>query len=112
MESPRPEATISPDQSVMTFINVWTTERPDELVAALEPIVELMARQPGFVSASVHVGLEGDRVAVYAQWRRREDWQAAGRLAELHALLQKAYAVGTEAPAVYRVTRTVLGAAR
>ena len=95
----------------MTFINVWTTERPDELVAALEPIVAVMARQPGFVSASVHVGLGGDRVAVYAQWRRREDWQAAGGLAEVQALLQRAYAFGTEAPGVYRVAQTVLGPA-
>lgn len=96
----------------MTFINVWSTTRPDELMATLEPIVEFMARQPGFVSASVHAGLEGDRVAVYAQWRSRDDWQNAGRQPEVRSLLQKAYAFGTEAPVVYRVTRTVTGPER
>lgn len=31
---------------------------------------------PGFVSATIHGSADGVRVANYAQWRRREDFEA------------------------------------
>jgi heme-degrading monooxygenase HmoA len=35
-----------------------------------------MSKVPGFVSANIHKSLDGVRVANYAQWRSREDFEA------------------------------------
>jgi hypothetical protein len=37
---------------------------------------EVMRHQPGFVSASIHRGLDGTTVANYAQWASRADFEA------------------------------------
>ncbi len=38
-----------------------------------------MRHLPGFVSANLHVSLDRRRVANYAQWRSREDFEAMQR---------------------------------
>jgi len=63
--------TISPDQDVMTLINVFTVdpERCDELVQVLvDATAETMRHLEGFVSANIHRSLDGSRVVNYAQW--------------------------------------------
>ncbi len=78
---------------VLTVINVFTV-RPDDQQRLIDHLVEsgetLKRLAPGFVSASYHRGLEGDRVANYAQWRSREDYEAAMRLPEVKARIGKA----------------------
>jgi quinol monooxygenase YgiN len=73
------EARIREDNGVMTLINVFTVapEREQELVDLLTDAADnLMRRQRGFVSASIHRSPDGRRVVNYAQWRRREDFDA------------------------------------
>ena len=71
--------TISKDNKVVTLINVFTVEREnqqrlvDMLVEATE---KTMKHVPGFVSANIHKSLDGVRVVNYAQWRKREDFEA------------------------------------
>jgi quinol monooxygenase YgiN len=71
--------TISKDNKVITLINVFTVEREnqqrlvDMLVEATE---KTMKHVPGFVSANIHKSLDGVRVVNYAQWRKREDFEA------------------------------------
>ncbi|MEP6663370.1 MAG: antibiotic biosynthesis monooxygenase family protein [Verrucomicrobiota bacterium] len=66
----------------MTLINVFTVEPKNQhklvemLVKATE---ETMKKVPGFVSASIHKSLDGTRVANYAQWRSREDFEAMAK---------------------------------
>src|SRR5258705_11657123 len=74
-----PMTTISKDNDVITLINVFTVE-PENQQKLVEMLVEAtettMKNLPGFVSATIHQSADGVRVANYAQWRRREDFEA------------------------------------
>jgi quinol monooxygenase YgiN len=71
--------TISPDRKLVTLINVFTVKP-----AYQRQLLELLARAtetsvrhaPGFISASLHRGLDGTKVTMYAQWRSVENYQA------------------------------------
>ena len=71
--------TITTANDLVTLINVFTVEPQqqqrlvDVLVTATETVI---GKQPGFVSANIHKSLDGTRVANYAQWRSREDFEA------------------------------------
>ena len=71
--------TISKDSDVVTLINVFTVE-PENQQRLVDMLVEATERTmknlPGFVSANIHKSADGVRVANYAQWRRREDFEA------------------------------------
>lgn len=71
--------TIAKDNKVVTLINVFTVE-PDNQQRLVEMLVEAtektMKNMSGFVSASIHKSADGVRVANYAQWRSREDFEA------------------------------------
>ncbi|HZI02397.1 MAG TPA: antibiotic biosynthesis monooxygenase family protein [Archangium sp.] len=80
---------IVPGSGVYTLINVFTVapERQAELVRLLEEATEeVMRHLPGFISANIHRGVEGTRVANYAQWESREHFEAMLRnpLAQTH----------------------------
>jgi heme-degrading monooxygenase HmoA len=70
---------IEAGSKVCTLINVFTVapERQAELVRLLEEATEQVMRHlPGFISANLHRGLDGTRVANYAQWASREHFEA------------------------------------
>jgi len=72
-------AIIDPKQDCVTLINIFTVkpEAQVELVGLLVEITEnVMRHMDGFISASVHRGLDGNRVANYAQWRSVGHFQA------------------------------------
>lgn len=70
---------ISPDNDVVTLVNVFTVEPEDQqrlvdlLVQATETVIN---KQPGFVSANLHKSLDGTKVVNYAQWRSLEAFEA------------------------------------
>ncbi len=71
--------TIDERQTLVTLINVFTVrpENADQLIALLDQAtVEVMTRQPGFISANFHKSLDGMRVINYAQWRSKTDFDA------------------------------------
>ncbi len=71
--------TISKENRVVTLVNVFTVapENQQRLVEMLvEATEKTMKLVPGFVSANIHKSLNGARVANYAQWRSREDFEA------------------------------------
>lgn len=71
--------TISPDAAGVVLINVFDVQPDgaDPLLAHLHAATEaVMSRRPGFVSANLHRSLDGKRVANYAQWRSRGDFEA------------------------------------
>jgi heme-degrading monooxygenase HmoA len=70
---------ISEKKQVVTQINVIDVEpgKDGELVALIADRIRFMSRQPGFVSASLHRSMEGDRVVNYVQWRDAESLRAA-----------------------------------
>ena len=71
--------TISTGNKVVTLINVFTVE-PENQQRLVDMLIEAtektMKALPGFVSANIHKSLDGVRVANYAQWRKREDFEA------------------------------------
>ena len=44
---------------------------------------QCISKQPGFISAALHVNDARTRIANYSKWRRREDFQATLRTAEM-----------------------------
>src|SRR5580704_13327535 len=71
--------TITLSRKLVTLINVFTVEADNQ-----QRLLELLARAtetsirhaPGFISSSLHRGLDGTKVTMYAQWRSVEDYQA------------------------------------
>ncbi|KAA8886218.1 antibiotic biosynthesis monooxygenase [Nocardia colli] len=62
-----------------TLINIFTVkpEHARQLVELLNTATtEVMQDMPGFISANIHLSLDGMRVVNYAQWQTAEDFQA------------------------------------
>jgi heme-degrading monooxygenase HmoA len=74
-------AQIRTQQQPVTQITVVEAE-PGKQAQALELMTEraeFMARQPGFVSISLHRSLDGRRIVNYVQWESRDLLAAAHR---------------------------------
>ena len=101
--------TISPSRKLVTLINVFTVEPANQ-----QKLLELLARAtetsirhaPGFISASLHRGLDGAKVTMYAQWRSVEDYQAMRANPAPLPYLQQALAIAKFAPGMYEVVQT------
>ncbi|MEL6278473.1 MAG: antibiotic biosynthesis monooxygenase family protein [Pseudomonadota bacterium] len=78
--------TIEKGQTLQTVITTFETnpgafsDLLEELEAAYEQVI---SRQPGFISAALHVNDAQTRIANYSQWRRREDFLAMLRTTEM-----------------------------
>lgn len=71
--------TIAEGQQPLALINIFTvkTGRADELIALLSEATETtMRHRPGFVSANLHKSVDGTKVANYAQWRSKADFDS------------------------------------
>jgi heme-degrading monooxygenase HmoA len=65
---------IRADNQPVTQITIVDSE-PDQQAEALAVMSErarFMARQPGFISISLHRSLDGRRIVNYVQWQNRE----------------------------------------
>jgi heme-degrading monooxygenase HmoA len=95
MELPMPE--IRPDCDCVTQITTVEAEegKQDELLTLMAERARFMARQPGFMSISLHRSLDGKRIVNYVQWASREQlvtahhspefrdkWSEVGKLSE------------------------------
>src|SRR5260370_17680247 len=101
--------TISKGNKVLTLINVCTVEaaKQEELVALLIQEAQSSVRHAaGFISASLHRGLDRTRVAMYAQWRSVEDYQAMRNNPTASPYLQQAVALARFEPGMYEVVET------
>ncbi len=99
-------AMINATEPIVTLINSFTVEpqQQDTLVALLERATdEVMRYRPGFISASIHRGLDGTSVANYAQWASQSDFEAmlADPVAQEH--MGRARAMATATPLLYEV---------
>ena len=101
--------TISKGAELLTLINVFTVEpvNQQELVDLLVEATRTSVRQvQGFVSASLHRSLDGTKVAMYAQWRSVEDYQAMRRNPTASPYLDKALALARFELGMYEVVET------
>ena len=106
--------TISEDNKLLTLINVFTVEpaKQQELVELLIQATQSSVRYvTGFVSASLHRSLDGTKVAMYAQWRSVEDYQAMRNDPAAAPYLQRALALAKFEPGMYEVVETYAPAA-
>ena len=71
--------TIQRDNQAVTQITVIEAEpeRQREALSLMAERARFMARQPGFVSISLHRSLDGRRIVNYVQWQNRELLQQA-----------------------------------
>ncbi len=104
--------TISLSRKLVTLINVFTVE-PDNQ----QRLLELLARAtdtsvlhaPGFISSSLHRGLDGTKVTMYAQWRSVEDYQAMRENPAPLPYLRQALAIAKFEPGMYEVVEIFSG---
>lgn len=77
---------ITDDPSLQTVITTFemTPGTCEDLLDELRDAYEgFISRQPGFISAALHVNDARTRIANYSQWARREDFQAMLRTPEM-----------------------------
>jgi quinol monooxygenase YgiN len=106
--------TICPGRKLVTLINVFTVEPANQ-----ERLLDLLARAtetsvrhaPGFISASLHRGLDGTKITMYAQWRSAEDYESMRRNPAPLPYLQQALAIAKFDPGMYEVVETFSGTA-
>ena len=69
--------TISTNNELATVIVIFNVEpeKQQELLDTVAEFVKTVKQQPGFVSANLHKSLDGLKVANYAQWKTKEDFE-------------------------------------
>jgi len=75
---------IDADSQSVTQITIIEAEegRQGEALALMSERARFMAKQPGFISISLHRSLDGRRIVNYIQWQSRELLQSAHRAPE------------------------------
>ena len=104
--------TISLNSKLVTLINVFTVEPENQrqLLELLARATETSVRHaPGFISSSLHRGLDGTKVTMYAQWRSIEDYQAMRENPAPLPYLQQALAIAKFEPGMYEVVEIFSG---
>jgi quinol monooxygenase YgiN len=101
-------ATIDASRPVLTLINVYDVEptKQAELTELLSDVTEKVMRHlPGFVSVSIHRSVDGTRVANYAQWASKEDFERMMKNPDAQARIKQLAAVAKSvSPAIYQVS--------
>ena len=94
----------------VVLINVYRCEpeRLDALMERLAVMVRAQRKAEGFISATVHRGLNGKVAAVHAVWRSREDWKAMARSAAVNAAMEPIMAIATFEPNLYEAVEVVI----
>jgi heme-degrading monooxygenase HmoA len=75
---------IRTDNQPLTQITIIEPEpgKQDEALALMIERARFMARQPGFISISLHRSLDGRRIVNYIQWRSRDLLHSAHKTPE------------------------------
>ena len=103
--------TISKGRTPLTLINVFTVtpEKQGELIALLTEVTAQNVRHhEGFISASLHRGLDGRKVTMYAQWASVEAYEAMRQNPGPAPALAKALKMAAFDPGMYEVAEIFL----
>ncbi len=75
---------IHAENQPITQITIVESEpnRQAEALSVMKERARFMARQPGFISISLHRSLDGRRIVNYVQWQNREFLESAHRSPE------------------------------
>ncbi len=98
-----PDAADGPDEAPVVLINIFKCEphRQDELLDHLAALARVQTGLPGFVSATLHRGLNGRTVANHAVWRSAADWKAMTRHPAVVQAMGPILSVATFEPHLY-----------
>jgi len=93
----------------VVLINVYSCppDRLDELMELLAVMVRAQRDVDGFVSATLHRGLNGKVAAVHAVWQSREQWKAMARDPAINAAMEPIMAIATFAPHLYEAGEVI-----
>jgi heme-degrading monooxygenase HmoA len=93
------EAELAP----VVLINVYRCqpEKLDSLMDHLSQMLRAQRELDGFVSATLHRGLNGKVAAVHSIWRSSEDWKAMARHPSVVANMDPIMAIATFEPHLY-----------
>ena len=92
---------------VLIIVYRCEPERLEALMERLAVMVRAQRKAEGFISATVHRGLNGKVAAVHAVWRSREDWKAMARSAAVNAAMEPIMAIATFEPNLYEAVEVV-----
>lgn len=105
---------IRSDKQPVTQITVVEHEpaKQAEALALMRERARFMAKQPGFLSISLHKSLDGRRIVNYVQWQSREQLKAAHHAPEFRKEWGRFDALTAEIdPHLYEVTDVLDGRA-
>jgi quinol monooxygenase YgiN len=94
---------------IVTLINVFTVDPVNQqrLVDLLSRATDdFVSRAPGFISSTLHRSVDGTKVAMYAQWRSAEDYQAMRQDPGPLPFLEEALTIAKFEPGMYEIART------
>ena len=97
---------IRPSGELATLINLFVVEpkNQDELIEALKEGVEaFVSKQPGYVAAALHKGMDGRHAVVYSQWRSPMDIEALLNNPEAREYFKRITEIAQIEPIVYEV---------
>lgn len=103
--------TINADAKLTTLINIFSVaaENRDQLVALLKEGTDTwISKIPGFVSSSLHVSRDGQRVIIYGQWRSADGIAAMRQRPEMPAYFERIKAIAQMEAITCDVTSTVV----
>jgi quinol monooxygenase YgiN len=94
---------------MISLINVFTVDPANQ-----QRLLDLLARAtdefvchaPGFISSTLHRSLDGTKVAMYAQWRSVEEYEAMRRDPGPLPFLEEALRIAKFEPGMYEVLRS------
>jgi quinol monooxygenase YgiN len=98
--------TICKGRAALTLINVFTVapEKQHELIELLTDVTAQNVRHhKGFISASLHRGIDGRKVTMYAQWASVDDYETMRRNPGPAPALEQALKIATFDPGMYEV---------
>lgn len=93
----------------VVLINVYRCE-PERLEALMELLAVMVRAQrdaEGFISATLHRGLNGKVAAVRAIWRSRDDWKAMARSPAVNKAMEPIMAIATFEPHLYEAGEVI-----
>lgn len=100
--------TISKENNFLTLINTFTVapENQQELLDLLIQATETVRTIPGFISSSLHRGLDGTKVVMYAQWKSMEDYNRMRANPSASPFLEQALKIASFQPGMFEVIET------
>jgi quinol monooxygenase YgiN len=79
---PMPQIETNPDVVTQITTVQLPPDKRDAVVRLMTERARFMARQPGFVSVSLHRSEDGSHIVNYVQWKNREQLEAAHKAPE------------------------------